>query len=957
MALNVEIDVTVNGKSIGTALHEGTALLLAQNHAIANGGGEYIFTVSIPNHSFHIALTPSGVVNSRYPDGNDGTPAIPLTWATIPSSLNNAQGTPVTITLRASYLAEPGSPSATLSLASGVLPSGWALGADSLTFSGTGSGSALIQIAATRLGFVAVSGVFKIESLAAPSADITAPTIIAGIAVQTTSAGGGTNTITFDPSMDPSVPGYLTSGLKDYRLYRDGVLSATTASPSAGISPTFTYADIGSVGVTGSASQSTTDWSITAEGLGFSGTADRGGFLGVSVVGDFTANLKIGSFSGPASQSAVGLMFREDLTAGSRNVFVKLAPQSGGYGVQTSARTANGGATTNLSANRQGVFAPAWLKLAKVGTTVTTYYSTDGGVWLALDSITLPGATSGLIGVGIASIVANSTCTANAQQLCVQNIAAVTFTDASVGVGVTHAYTVRARDINLSESADSKSVSITTPAAVTLPDAPRYGIIAVGLNNASTATQSNANRIARFDIAAMGLNYEGVGAQLYTGSVDGFLGYIQGQSTCGTLFFNYMLPDSMGVSGHADYPQFATIVNTMNWTLYRNGSSGTKSVNYFKTSWGINNSIAAYTPADSGGLHLEDRATKFHYEYHFTGVQGGANQSKDFSSRFSGIFHDNGCMHIPTGGYNSVSSTYQADYTRDGTPDYQTQVGPPSGATLDLNYKISLALGPAWLAANAPSKYMIANLAVWGDPGMGSNAAGCKIGGTDATGFDQVFHGGLIENLYGLRFSEETFAATVPDPNGGFRTAKNQYQFAMAHTKAPKFTGPAIYWRSNGFDYLNQTVAWQGPRYQFGCCFMDDGYAWIGGLNSTYDGGIYDVTSLAWLDEMTADPATLICTGEANQSVGKGWMGQRIDQPWTILGNGAYAVRYTKGGNTNIVFVNPPDAQRQFNIATYFPGLRLQLLTGTQSPSVNSGAIVTSLNMLKRSAQFGRLVV
>src|SRR5688572_27044406 len=100
--------------------------------------------------SLQLTLTPSGKSDSRYPDGDDGSAAVPLSWDTIPL-IEFQEGVASSIDLRALYLNEPGSPDATITLPDGTLFSGLTLanGKD-LTYSGTGLGEDTFRALAER---------------------------------------------------------------------------------------------------------------------------------------------------------------------------------------------------------------------------------------------------------------------------------------------------------------------------------------------------------------------------------------------------------------------------------------------------------------------------------------------------------------------------------------------------------------------------------------------------------------------------------------------------------------------------------------------------------------------------------------------------------------------------------------------------------------------------------------
>lgn len=140
---------------------------------------------AVPNIRYTAVLTPSGKVDTRYLDGNDGVVAIPLTWNAIPT-IAVPSGSSYSVLLRSQFLNDAGTPSAALTLTTGSLPAGWTLNADTLDYSGTGTGSAAIQITATRLGVTSISNLFTVGA-ATLAPVFTAPTLTSVVATSPTS--------------------------------------------------------------------------------------------------------------------------------------------------------------------------------------------------------------------------------------------------------------------------------------------------------------------------------------------------------------------------------------------------------------------------------------------------------------------------------------------------------------------------------------------------------------------------------------------------------------------------------------------------------------------------------------------------------------------------------------------------------------------------------------------------
>jgi hypothetical protein len=99
-----------------------------------------------------------------------------------------------------------------------------------------------------------------------------------------------------------------------------------------------------------------------------------------------------------AAWTKAGVMIRETLTPGSAQAFMLVSP---GKGLAFQRRDATGG----LSVNTAGAFAkaPYWVRLDRVGNTITAYQSVDGTNWTLVGADTIPMASSVYIGLGVGS--------------------------------------------------------------------------------------------------------------------------------------------------------------------------------------------------------------------------------------------------------------------------------------------------------------------------------------------------------------------------------------------------------------------------------------------------------------------------------------------------------------------------------------------------------------------------
>jgi uncharacterized repeat protein (TIGR03806 family) len=145
------------------------------------------------------------------------------------------------------------------------------------------------------------------------------------------------------------------------------------------------HQDIGDVGVPGDASCTDRRFNLIASGTDIWGKADSFQFTGAQLTGDgqITAHILSMQFTDPWAKG--GVMFRENLSAGSKHALMAV--------------TANGGSVfqrrvkpDELTWNTDGPSAnvPYWVRLVRAGDRITGYASKDGTNWTRVDSIAVP---------------------------------------------------------------------------------------------------------------------------------------------------------------------------------------------------------------------------------------------------------------------------------------------------------------------------------------------------------------------------------------------------------------------------------------------------------------------------------------------------------------------------------------------------------------------------------------
>lgn len=179
-------------------------------------------------------------------------------------------------------------------------------------------------------------------------------------------------------------------------------VSATVPDPDA-----FVAGDIGSVGATGSTSVSGGTLTIKGAGADIWNTADGFHFYRRPVTGNVTVIARVASIQNTNATAKAGLMIREDLTPGSKNVLAYLSPTaSNAYRFQY--RTTAGGTTSRNGQLGPGT-APQWFRVVRSGNVFTASYSADGVSWSDVAApVTVTMGATVYVGLAVTSHVAGT---------------------------------------------------------------------------------------------------------------------------------------------------------------------------------------------------------------------------------------------------------------------------------------------------------------------------------------------------------------------------------------------------------------------------------------------------------------------------------------------------------------------------------------------------------------------
>ena len=142
---------------------------------------------------------------------------------------------------------------------------------------------------------------------------------------------------------------------------------------SGALPPGWSDQDIGSVGFAGSASCCGDSFVMQGGGADIWITADAFNFASAALSGNGSIVTRVDEVQNTSTWAKGGVMFRNDNTPGSMFVDMVVSAASG---ASLQWRSAAGGTCDSI--NIAGIAPPAWVMLARNGSTFTGSYSTDG---------------------------------------------------------------------------------------------------------------------------------------------------------------------------------------------------------------------------------------------------------------------------------------------------------------------------------------------------------------------------------------------------------------------------------------------------------------------------------------------------------------------------------------------------------------------------------------------------
>ena len=139
---------------------------------------------------------------------------------------------------------------------------------------------------------------------------------------------------------------------------------------------------IGSGNLAGSATHNSGAFTLNGSGL-LSGTADTTHYVYQALSGDGEIIARISAIGNTGTNARVGVMIRDTLAAGSREVSMT-ANSTGAY--RLNSRKSIGG-TTTVKNGSSGITPNVWVKLVRLQNIFSAYTSTDGSSWSLVSSV------------------------------------------------------------------------------------------------------------------------------------------------------------------------------------------------------------------------------------------------------------------------------------------------------------------------------------------------------------------------------------------------------------------------------------------------------------------------------------------------------------------------------------------------------------------------------------------
>jgi len=166
------------------------------------------------------------------------------------------------------------------------------------------------------------------------------------------------------------------------------------------------HLDIGAVGATGSAMQSSGTFTVEGSGADIFGSTDEFHFVRKKLSGDGEIRARVTGVENTNVWAKAGVMIRETLTGGSKHAHMLL---SAGGATAFQFRNSTGGTSASMAG--ANATPPKWVRVRRSGSTFTGFTSSDGSTWTTVGSTSITMATDTFIGLAVTSHNDGTLCT------------------------------------------------------------------------------------------------------------------------------------------------------------------------------------------------------------------------------------------------------------------------------------------------------------------------------------------------------------------------------------------------------------------------------------------------------------------------------------------------------------------------------------------------------------------
>jgi regulation of enolase protein 1 (concanavalin A-like superfamily) len=176
--------------------------------------------------------------------------------------------------------------------------------------------------------------------------------------------------------------------------------SSQASAATAALPTGWTAEDIGSVGISGTSSESGGTYSLSGSGVDIWGNVDAFQFAHTTLSGNGEIRARVKEQSNTDPWAKAGIMIRDGSSSGAINAFVAITPANG-FTFQWRATTA--GASNFTSGPPANTSPNNWVRLTRSGTLVTAYVSANGTTWTQIGTTTLTMGTTTSVGLAVTS--------------------------------------------------------------------------------------------------------------------------------------------------------------------------------------------------------------------------------------------------------------------------------------------------------------------------------------------------------------------------------------------------------------------------------------------------------------------------------------------------------------------------------------------------------------------------